>query len=129
MSVASDHSENGEGSTRRKVLECMTWAGTGILWTVSGGVPKSLSLLGRAEAATAATQSFTFAQISDSHIGFHVKPVNPDALVTPKETHARVGAPPAKPAFMIHTGDITHLSKPEQFDDAAQVIASAGLNV
>ncbi|MGC1235172.1 MAG: metallophosphoesterase, partial [Xanthobacteraceae bacterium] len=55
----------------------MTWAGTGILWTVSGGVPKSLRLLGSAEAATAAAQSFTFAQISDSHIGFHVKPVNP----------------------------------------------------
>src|ERR1700726_2248608 len=129
MSVASDHNENGEGSTRPKVLECMTWAGTGILWTVSGGVPKSLRLLGSAEAATAAAQSFTFAQISDSHIGFHVKPVNLDALVTLKEAIARVGALPTKPAFMIHTGDITHLSKPDQFDDAAQVIGSAGLDV
>jgi hypothetical protein len=81
-SVASNKSGNDDGSTRRQVLECMTWAGTGILWTVSGGVPKSLSLLGSAEAATAAAQSFTFAQISDSHIGFHVKPVNPDALAT-----------------------------------------------
>jgi len=127
--VASDHNENGEGSTRRKVLECMTWAGTGILWTVSGGVPKSLSLLGSAEAATAATQSFTFAQISDSHVGFHVKPVNPDALGTLKEAIAKVGALPAKPAFMIHTGDITHLSTPEQFDNAAQVIGTSGLDV
>jgi hypothetical protein len=127
--VASDHNENGEGSTRRKVLECMTWAGTGILWTVSGGVPKSLSLLGSAEAATAATQSFTFAQISDSHVGFHVKPVNPDALGTLKEAIAKVGALPTKPAFMIHTGDITHLSTPEQFDDAAQVIGTSGLDV
>src|ERR1700739_1587716 len=126
MSVASDHNENGEGSTRRKVLECMTWAGTGVLWTFLGGVPKSVSLLGSAEAATAATQSFTFAQISDSHVGFHVKPVNPDALVTLKEAIARVGALPAKPAFMIQTGDITHLSKPDQFDDAAPVIGSAG---
>src|ERR1700719_3426694 len=107
----------------------MTWAGTGILWTVSGGVPKSLRLLGSAEAATAAAQSFTFAQISDSHIGFHVKPVNLDALVTLKEAIARVGALPTKPAFMIHTGDITHLSKPDQFDDAAQAIGSAGLDV
>jgi calcineurin-like phosphoesterase family protein len=127
--VASNKSGNDDGSTRRQVLECMTWAGTGILWTVSGGVPKSLSLLGSAEAATAAAQSFTFAQISDSHIGFHVKPVNPDALVTLKEAIARVGALPTKPAFMIHTGDITHLSKPDQFDDAAQVIGSAGLDV
>ncbi len=127
--MASDNSGNGEGSTRRKVLECMTWAGTGVLWTVSGGIPKSLSLLGRAEAATVATQSFTFAQISDSHVGFHVKPVNPDALGTLKEAIAKVGALPTKPAFMIHTGDITHLSTPDQFDDAAQVIGSAELDV
>src|SRR6202044_3009581 len=92
------------------------------------GVPKSLSLLGSAEAATAATQSFTFAQISDSHVGFHVKPVNPDALGTLKEAIAKVGALPTKPAFMIHTGDITHLSTPEQFDDAAQVIGTSGLD-
>jgi Predicted phosphohydrolases len=129
MAMTSDHNGNGEGSSRRKVLECMTWVGTGILWTVMGGVPKSVSLLGSAEAATAATQSFTFAQISDSHIGFHVKSVNPDALGTLKEAIAKVGALPAKPAFMIHTGDITHLSKPDQFDDAAQVIGSAGLDV
>src|SRR6201982_750683 len=129
MAMTSDHNGNGEGRTRRKVRECMTWAGTGVLWTVSGGVPKSLSLLGSAEAATAATKSFTFAQISDSHIGFHVKPVNPDALSTLKEAIAKVGALPAKPTFMIHTGDITHLSKPDQFDDAAQVIGSAGLDV
>jgi hypothetical protein len=129
MAMTSDHNGNGEGSSRRKVLECMTWAGTGILWTVMGGVPKSVSLLGSAQAATAATQSFTFAQISDSHIGFHLKPVNPDALGTLKEAIAKVRALPAKPAFMIHTGDITHLSKPDQFDDAAQVIGSAGLDV
>ena len=127
--MTSDHDGNGEGFSRRKVLECMTWAGTGILWTVMGGVPKSVSLLGGAEAATAAAQSFTFAQISDSHIGFHVKPVNPDALGTLKEAIAKVGALPAKPAFMIHTGDITHLSTPEQFDDAAQVIGTSGFDV
>jgi 3',5'-cyclic AMP phosphodiesterase CpdA len=127
--MTSDRDNDGEGSTRRKVLECMTWAGTGILWTVVGGVPKSVSLLGSAEAATAATQSFTFVQISDSHIGFHVKPVNPDALGTLKEAIAKVGALPTKPAFVIHTGDISHLTKPDQFDDAAQVIGSAGLDV
>lgn len=127
--MTSDHDNNGVGTSRRKVLECMTWAGTGILWTVVGGVPKSVSLLGSAEAATAATQSFTFVQISDSHIGFHVKPVNPDALGTLKEAIAKVGALATKPAFMIHTGDISHLTKPDQFDDAAQVIGSAGLDV
>jgi len=126
--MTSDHDGN-EGTSRRKVLECMTWAGTGILWTVVGGVPQSLSLLGRAEAATAAARSFTFLQISDSHVGFHVKPVNPDALGTLKEAIDKVNALPNKPAFMIHTGDISHLTKPQQFDDAAQVIGAARLDV
>jgi len=126
--MTSDHDDN-EGTSRRKVLECMTWAGTGILWTVVGGVPQSLSLLGRAEAATAPARSFTFLQISDSHVGFHVKPVNPDALGTLREAIDKVNALPDKPAFMIHTGDISHLTKPQQFDDAAQVIGAARLDV
>src|ERR1700689_4433986 len=92
IAMASDRDGNDEGLSRRKVLECMTWAGTGVLWTVAGGVPKSLSLLGRAEAATAAAQSFAFVQISDSHAGFHVNAVNPDSLGTLKEAVAKVSA-------------------------------------
>jgi Icc protein len=109
---------------RRQALECMIWAGTGVLWTVSGGVPKS-SLLGSAEAAEA---GFSFLQISDSHVGFD-KPANPNALGTLQEAIGKIVAMPAKPAFMIHTGDITHLSKPKQFDDADQVIGQAKLEV
>jgi 3',5'-cyclic AMP phosphodiesterase CpdA len=105
----------------------MLWAGTGVLWTVSGGVPKSFNLLGQAEAAGAAT-SFTFLQISDSHVGFD-KAANPNALGTLQEAIAKVKALPNKPAFMLHTGDITHLSAPAQFDNAAQVIGTAGLDV
>ena len=67
-------------------------------------------------------------QISDSHIGFD-KPANPDTLGTLEEAIAKIGALPKKPAFMIHTGDITHLSKPKQFDDAEQRIRSANLEV
>ena len=74
---------------RRGALECMIWAGTGILWTLSGGVPKSLSLLGDAQAAEAS--AFTFLQISDSHIGFN-KPANPDALGTLQEAIGKVGS-------------------------------------
>ena len=70
-------------------------------------------------------RGFTFLQISDSHVGFD-KAANPDALDTLKEAIAKVQALPLKPSFMIHTGDITHLSKPEQFDNAAQVIGGAG---
>ena len=95
-----------EGASRRKVLECMTWAGTGVLWTVAGGVPRSLGLLGEAHAADAPA-GFTFVQISDSHIGFN-KPANPERRRhAARRRSARSTALPAKPAFMIHTGDIT----------------------
>ena len=114
------------GVSRRGALECMIWAGTGVLWALSGGVPKSLGLLGDALAAEA--PSFTFLQISDSHIGFN-KPANRDALGTLREAIAKVKAVPAKPAFMIHTGDITHLSKPDEFDNASQLIGEAALDV
>src|SRR6185295_12703945 len=90
---------------RRGVLECMVWAGTGVLWTLSGGVPKSLSLLGDAEAAEAGASAFNFLQISDSHIGFN-KPANPNALGTLQEAIGKVGKLATPPAFMIHTGDI-----------------------
>ena len=111
---------------RRGALECMIWAGTGVLWALSGGVPKSVGLLGEALAAEAS--GFTFLQISDSHIGFN-KPANPDAIGTLREAIAKVKAVKSKPAFMIHTGDITHLSKPDEFDSAAQLIGEPGLNV
>ena len=112
---------------RRGALECMIWAGTGLLWTLSGGVPKSFGLLGEAQAAEA-HNGFSFLQISDSHIGFS-KPANPDALGTLREAIAKVKAVKTSPAFMIHTGDITHLSKAEEFDNANQVIGESRLNV
>jgi len=111
---------------RRKVLECMTWAGTGVLWTVAGGVPHSLGIIGEAEAAPASP--LTFLQISDSHTGFD-RPANPNVLGTLEEAINKVKALPAKPAFMIHTGDITHLSKPQEFDDADRIISQARLDV
>jgi 3',5'-cyclic AMP phosphodiesterase CpdA len=117
---------SGEGVSRRGALECMIWAGTGVLWTVSGGVPKSLGLLGDALAADA--PGFTFLQISDSHVGFN-KPANPDALGTLHEAIAKTKDVKTRPAFMIHTGDITHLSKPDEFDNAAQLIGEAKLDV
>jgi len=110
--------------TRRRLLECAPWAGAGVVWGVGGGVPYALGLLGQASAQDAA--GFTFVQISDSHIGF-AKPVNPDVHRTLGEVVSRIGAMPVKPSFLIHTGDITHLSKPSEFDDAAQIVSQAGL--
>src|ERR1700683_261375 len=121
-----DHDGNGEGSTRRKVLECMTWVGTGILWTVSGGVPRSLGLLD--QAAAQAARGLMVLQISDSQVGSD-KPTNPNALGTLEEAVGRIKALPVKPAFMIHTGDISHLSKASEFDDADRIISQTRLDV
>ena len=118
--------DRDEGPSRRKVLECMTWVGTGILWTVSGGVPHSLGLIDSALAAE--PKGLTFLQISDSHMGFD-KPANPNAKGTLEEAIDRIKAIPTKPAFMIHTGDITHLSKESEFDDAEHIISQAKLDV
>jgi 3',5'-cyclic AMP phosphodiesterase CpdA len=118
--------DHGDGPSRRKVLECMTWAGTGVLWTISGGVPHSLGLVDEALAADA--KGLTFLQISDSHMGFD-KPANPNAKGTLEEAISRIKAIPQKPAFMIHTGDITHLSKESEFDDAEKIISQAKLDV
>ncbi len=115
-----------DGPSRRKVLECMTWAGTGVLWTVAGGVPASLGIIG--EAMAQEPKGFTFLQISDSHMGFD-KAANPNTKGTLEEAIARAAAVPRKPAFMIHTGDISHLSKAAEFDDAEKIISQARLDV
>jgi 3',5'-cyclic AMP phosphodiesterase CpdA len=119
-------SDRDDGVSRRKVLECMTWAGTGVLWTISGGVPHSLGIMGEAQAQEA--KSLTFLQISDSHVGFD-KPANPNALGTLEEAIVKVNALPIKPAFAIHTGDISHLSTAQQFDDADRIISQSRLDV
>jgi len=111
---------------RRKVLECMTWVGTGVLWTIAGGVPHSVELIGEAEGAE--TRGLSFVQISDSHVGFD-KPANPNARGTLEEAIAKVNALPERPAFMIHTGDISHLSKDKEFDDADAIISQSRLDV
>jgi Icc protein len=108
-------------TTRRDMLKCSLWAGTGILWTVAGGVPRGAAF----GAAAPAASGFTFAQISDSHIGFRGE-ANPDPTSTLREALARLKAMPKQPSLLLHTGDVTHLSTPEQFDTAQQVIKSSG---
>ena len=124
----SHHDHDDHGVSRRKVLECMTWAGTGVLWTISGGVPRSLGLVDAAQAAEKKASGLTFLQISDSHVGFD-KPANPNALGTLEEAIGKINTMPVKPSFMIHTGDISHLSKASEFDDADRIISQAKLDV
>jgi Icc protein len=113
------------GIGRRGLLGCMAFAGAGIVWTVTGGVPRMLEMAS-AEAKT--LDRLHFVQVSDSHIGFDKDP-NHDATATFQAAIAQIGAMKAKPAFLLHTGDITHLSKPAEFDTAAQVADGAGVPV
>jgi len=112
---------------RRGLLKCMAWAGTGVLWTLGGGVASS-ALISSAEAAGPAASSLSFVQISDSHIGFK-KPANPDPLGTLKETIGKIRALPVQPRFVLHTGDISHLATPEQFDLAQSALSEIGVPV
>jgi 3',5'-cyclic AMP phosphodiesterase CpdA len=113
------------GIGRRGLLGCIAFAGAGIVWTVTGGVPRVLEMPS-AEAKT--LDRLHFVQISDSHIGFDKDP-NHDATATFQAAIAQIGAMKAKPAFLLHTGDITHLSKAAEFDTAEQVANGAGVPV
>jgi hypothetical protein len=101
-------SEQG-GESRRGFLKCMSWAGTGLVWTQAGGVPASVAL--EAAARPAAARPFSFVQISDSRVGFS-KPFAPHTRVTFREAVAKIAAMPVKPDFILHTGDVSQLSKP-----------------
>ena len=124
MSRKIIHDHNHDGIDRRGFLECMVWAGTGALCVVSGGVLNSYALgdvlqqkVGRLKG------DLSFVQISDSHIGFN-KAANPDVTATLREAIAKVNALATPLSFVIHTGDLTQLSKPEEFDTLAESLKS-----
>src|SRR5579863_4523673 len=120
-----DHNTENDGVDRRGFLKCMAWAGTGMLWTVSGGVlgSKILSPIS-ARGGETSLGDFSFVQISDSHIGFN-KPANTDVAGTLKQAIDKINALPKAPDFILHTGDLTHLSEPEEFDTLDQLLKSA----
>ncbi len=111
---------DADGVDRRNFLSCMAWVGTGLLWTISGGVPSS-SRLG---AQAPKKGDLFFMQISDSHIGFD-KAANNDVTATLRAAITKINALKVQPAFLLHTGDITQLSKPSEFDTADQVLREA----
>jgi hypothetical protein len=115
---------------RRDFLKCMAWAGTGALFAFNGGIGSSIGLDAAIAAPmrNAASKPFTFVQLSDSHIGFN-KPPNADGRATFREAIAKVKALPVQPDFIIHTGDVSQLSKDEEFDDAEQMLREANLPV
>jgi len=111
--------------TRRGALKCLAAGSAGTLFALSGGVftPINLAMAAAGDYRVANAGTPLFVQISDSHIGFKAD-ANPDVSGTVKRTIDLVNNLPDRPAFIVHTGDITHLSKPEEFDLAAQLFSS-----
>ena len=113
---------DNDGIDRRNFLSCMAWAGTGALWLMKGGILESYSLSRLSSLKHKDVRAdLSFVQISDSHIGFN-KPANTDVVGTLQAAIDEINALPSAPAFMLHTGDITHLSKPEEFDTVQQML-------
>jgi len=107
---------------RRKTLGCLAaWSGAAVVWTLAGGVPRALGATSPGGIAATAKHAFTFAQISDTHIGFH-KDANPDVVGCLRRAAADLNALAQPPALVVHTGDISHLSKPEEFGQARELL-------
>jgi Icc protein len=104
----------GDGIDRRGFLKCMQWAGTGVVWSLAAGVPVS-KLLG----ADSGSENFTFVQISDTHIGFN-QAANSDVVATLQACIGKINDLPRQPDLILHTGDLTHLAKAEEFDTLEQ---------
>jgi 3',5'-cyclic AMP phosphodiesterase CpdA len=121
MSDYIDKNESNDGIDRRGFLKCMAWAGAGMVWAMKGGILTARAF--GADIATPPDADFTFAQVSDSHIGFH-KGVYTDVVGTFQTAVSRINALPQSPSLVLHTGDLTHLSKPQEFDTVAEVMKS-----
>jgi 3',5'-cyclic AMP phosphodiesterase CpdA len=111
---------DADGVDRRGFLACMAWAGTAVTWTVCGGVLSSRAL-GQEARPAASAGDFSFVQVSDSHIGF-AKPPNTDVTATLERAVAKINALDPAPAFVLHTGDLTHLARAREFDTVAEVL-------
>ena len=123
-----EHDHNRDGIDRRGFLKCMAWAGTGALYVAEAGVLKSSALGAQMGSTKKHGNRLSFVQISDSHMGFN-KPANPDVVATLKAAVDKINALPDAPDFILHTGDITHLSTPDQFDTVEQILKSTNKEV
>jgi 3',5'-cyclic-AMP phosphodiesterase len=123
--------KNSDGIDRKGFLKCMAWAGTGVLWTMSGGILKSYGLSQMIDRSTGGIKKglvmpksdFSFVQISDSHIGFN-KPANTDVIGTLQAAINKINAMPSAPSFVLHTGDLSHLAQADEFDVLEQSLKS-----
>jgi 3',5'-cyclic AMP phosphodiesterase CpdA len=125
--IRFDH--HRDGIDRRGFLKCMAWAGTAAVCVIEGGVLKSFALHSNDAAGTKHHKGeLVFAQISDSHMGFN-KPANPDVVSTLQAAADKLNALPQQPEFLLHTGDISHLSKPQEFDTVDQILKTTNKQI
>ena len=113
---------------RRGFLECMAWVGTAAMWSMSGGILKGMPVEHAVRDGSHDMAGLRFAQISDSHIGFD-KPANTDVTATLRAAVEKIKSADAPPAFVLHTGDLTHLSKPTEFDTLQQIMTELAIPV
>lgn len=119
-----DEDHSNDGLDRRGFLKCMAWAGTGLLWTITAeGIPTS-HIFANDKKTKGGESDLHFVQISDSHMGFN-KPANADVVSTLQAAVNRINSLPEQPEFIIHTGDLSHQSKPAEFDTMDQILKSA----
>jgi 3',5'-cyclic AMP phosphodiesterase CpdA len=118
MTNLIDTDDSNDGIDRRGFLKCMAWAGAGVIWTLSGGILKSFAL---GDEGAMHPHDFSFAQISDSHIGFKKDP-NQNVAETMQEALRRIDHLHGRRDFLIHTGDLSHLSQDDEFDTVDQII-------
>ena len=119
---APDPADAAPRISRRQALRCLAaWTGTAVVWSVAGGVPHALGASGDRTPIASSNGALTFVQISDTHIGFN-KEANPDVVGSLRRAIAEVNAMQPAPAFVVHTGDVSHLSKPAEFGTARELL-------
>src|SRR6201997_3572076 len=125
-----EHDHNNDGIDRRGFLKCMAWAGAGALCVVQGGVLTSRALASQmgSEMKPHKMGELTFVQTTDSHMEFN-KPANPDVIATLQAAVDKINALPEQPEFILHTGDISHLSKPSEFDNVDQILKATNKEI
>jgi hypothetical protein len=122
MTTLTDGRSNRHDPARRQALRCLgAWSGAAIAWTMAGGTPRALGATNSAAPKAAPANALTFVQISDTHIGFR-KEANPDVVGSLRRAMADINAMPQAPAFVVHTGDVSHLSKPAEFGNARELL-------
>ena len=117
-----DEAGSPTSPSRRGALGCLAaWTGAAVVWSFAGGVSRALGATNAGNMAAAPANALTFVQISDTHIGFK-KEANPDVVGSLRHAMAEINALPQRPAFVVHTGDVSHLSKPAEFGQARELL-------